>query len=257
LCGALIFAYLPRVFCLDTASRCRRGCLAFASCGCGLRIRAAGFREARPLLGGRYYEVCDEVGCREIAGLDGWIDVSLTRMNDFKQSVAAALSLIGSADPELIASSGCRCGQPVGQRHRVADRAPLGCGWRSAVSRPAVLVVLANALLGLPPVGGLVLYLLFSRSGPLGFAGLLFTPTVMIMAQVILTTPIVVALVHRPMSILWAEYADLRPNRRPLHVRSMALLVALGTRLAAHRIPRRLRARHRRVGAIIVRRRQH
>ena len=70
--------------------------------------------------------------------------------------------------------------------------------------------MLANALLGLPPVVvGLTIYLLLSRSGPLGFAGLLFTPGAMIIAQVVLTTPIVIALVHRPAAVLWSEYADL------------------------------------------------
>jgi tungstate transport system permease protein len=70
-------------------------------------------------------------------------------------------------------------------------------------------VVLANALLGLPPVVvGLVIYLILSRSGPLGFAGLLFTPTAMVFAQVVLTTPIVVALVHRATTVLWSEYGD-------------------------------------------------
>jgi tungstate transport system permease protein len=70
--------------------------------------------------------------------------------------------------------------------------------------------VLANALLGLPPVVvGLTIYLLLSRSGPLGFAGLLFKPAAMIIAQVVLTTPIVIALVHRPLAVLWSEYRDL------------------------------------------------
>ena len=55
---------------------------------------------------------------------------------------------------------------------------------------------------------GLLIYLILSRSGPLGFAGLLFTPTAMIVAQVVLTTPIVVALVHRAMALLWSEYGD-------------------------------------------------
>src|SRR6266566_524854 len=107
-------------------------------------------------------------------------------MNDFTHSIAAALALIGSLDSELI-----------------------GIVWLS-FSRfrgRQVLIILANALLGLPPVvAGLALYLLLSRSGPLGFAGLLFTPSAMIIAQVVLTTPIVIALVHRPAAVLWSEY---------------------------------------------------
>jgi tungstate transport system permease protein len=71
------------------------------------------------------------------------------------------------------------------------------------------LVVLANALLGLPPVVvGLMVYLLLSRSGPLGSLGLLFTPTAMMIAQTVLATPIVVALVHRVAVGLWRAYGD-------------------------------------------------
>jgi tungstate transport system permease protein len=66
-----------------------------------------------------------------------------------------------------------------------------------------------NALLGLPPVVvGLLVYLLLSRSGPFGFFALLFTPGAMIVAQAILTTPIVIAFVHRVTAILWADYGD-------------------------------------------------
>jgi len=71
-------------------------------------------------------------------------------------------------------------------------------------------IVLANALLGLPPVVvGLAIYLVLSRSGPLGFAGLLFTPTAMVMPQTVLATPIVIALVHRATATLWSDYGDL------------------------------------------------
>lgn len=70
-----------------------------------------------------------------------------------------------------------------------------------------VLVVTVNALLGLPPVVvGLALYLLLSRSGPLGPLGLLFTPGAMVLAQTLLATPIVTALVHGAAADLWAEY---------------------------------------------------
>ena len=73
----------------------------------------------------------------------------------------------------------------------------------------SVLVLLANALLGLPPVVvGLALYLLLSRSGPLGAMGLLFTPAAMALAQFLLALPIVVALSHRTMSAVWQEHGD-------------------------------------------------
>src|SRR4051794_5736523 len=152
-------------------------------------------------------------------------------MNDFRHSVAAALSLIGSGDSELVGILWLSLRVSLSASLiALLIGAPLGVGL--AISRfrgRQVLVVLTNALLGLPPVvAGLVLYLLLSRSGPLGFAGLLFTPTAMVIAQVILTTPIVVALVHRPMSVLWAEYADLARTDGLSHVRCMALLVSLG-----------------------------
>lgn len=80
------------------------------------------------------------------------------------------------------------------------------------------LVLLANALLGLPPVVvGLALYLLLSRAGPLGDLGLLFTPTAMVLAQTLLALPIVVALAlalaHRAADGIWRTYGDdLRVN---------------------------------------------
>jgi len=73
----------------------------------------------------------------------------------------------------------------------------------------SLLILLANALLGLPPVVvGLALYLLLSRSGPLGFLGILFTPAAMIVAQFLLALPIVAALSHRAMEGVWREFGD-------------------------------------------------
>jgi tungstate transport system permease protein len=74
--------------------------------------------------------------------------------------------------------------------------------------RTAIAVL--NALMGLPPVVvGLVVYLLLSRSGPFGVLGLLFTPTAMIIAQVIIITPLIASITHQAMRELWAEYHDL------------------------------------------------
>jgi len=71
------------------------------------------------------------------------------------------------------------------------------------------LILLANALLGLPPVVvGLALYLLLSRSGPLGRLELLFTPAAMVLAQALLALPIVTALAHRAMAATWSRYGD-------------------------------------------------
>jgi tungstate transport system permease protein len=69
--------------------------------------------------------------------------------------------------------------------------------------------VLLNALMGLPPVVvGLLVYLMLSRSGPLGVLELLYTPTAMIIAQVVLVTPIIAALTRQTIETLDAEYAD-------------------------------------------------
>jgi tungstate transport system permease protein len=74
--------------------------------------------------------------------------------------------------------------------------------------REAVIVTL-NALMGLPPVVvGLAVYLLLSRSGPLGSWGLLFTPKAMVIAQTILIAPIIAALARQTIEDLWVEYRD-------------------------------------------------
>ncbi|MCC8982056.1 ABC transporter permease [Bradyrhizobium acaciae] len=152
-------------------------------------------------------------------------------MNDFAQSITAAVSLIASGDPVLlgIVALSLRVSL-LASLLALLIGAPIG-GWL-AISRfrgRQVVIVLANACLGLPPVVvGLGLYLLLSRSGPLGFAGLLFTPTAMVVAQVILATPIVVALVHRPVALLWMEYADLIRTDGLSRLRSLALVFSLG-----------------------------
>ena len=71
------------------------------------------------------------------------------------------------------------------------------------------LIVVLNGLMGLPPViVGLLIFLLLSRSGPLGSLGILFTPTAMIIAQAVLITPIIAALTRQVIEDLWVEYRD-------------------------------------------------
>ena len=121
-------------------------------------------------------------------------------MNDFTRSFSAALDLILHLDAELVnivllslrislcaVALGFIIGAPIGA---------LLALWRFPLRR--LLIAMANALLGLPPVVvGLFVYLLLTRSGPLGDLGWLFTPAAMIFAQTILTLPIIVALSHR------------------------------------------------------------
>ncbi|MGB0968102.1 MAG: ABC transporter permease [Halocynthiibacter sp.] len=72
------------------------------------------------------------------------------------------------------------------------------------------VIALLNSLMGLPPVVvGLVVYLLLSRSGPFGVLNLLFTPTAMIIAQVIIITPLIASITHQALRELWSEYHDL------------------------------------------------
>lgn len=132
-------------------------------------------------------------------------------MSEPAGAAAVALSLILSADPELLgivalslrvsltaAAIGFAIGLPIGAAlamHRFRGR--------------GALLVLANTLLGLPPVvAGLVVYLALSRSGPLGEFGLLFTPAAMVIAQSVLTTPIAAALAHRALAPVAAEIAE-------------------------------------------------
>ncbi len=88
---------------------------------------------------------------------------------------------------------------------------PLGC-WlavRRFRYRRFVIATL-NALMGLPPVVvGLIVYLLLSRAGPFGVFGLLFTPAAMIIAQVIILTPLIASIAHQAIRELWAQYHDL------------------------------------------------
>ncbi len=132
-------------------------------------------------------------------------------MNDFAAALRLAVELIGRLDAELgaivvlsleVSLTASACAFAIG--------APLGMAL--AVYRfrgRGALIVIANSLLGLPPVVvGLAVYLLLSRSGPLGSFGVLFTPTAMVIAQTVLATPIVIALVHRVAAGLWRAYGD-------------------------------------------------
>jgi tungstate transport system permease protein len=74
--------------------------------------------------------------------------------------------------------------------------------------RQALIVVL-NAMMGLPPVVvGLLVYLMLSRAGPLGEFGILFTPAAMVIAQTILILPIIAALSRQAIEDAWTEYQE-------------------------------------------------
>src|ERR1700747_1075830 len=132
-------------------------------------------------------------------------------MNDFAQALDTAASLIGHFDAELREIVVLSLGVSLSASFvAFGIGAPLGTALAIyRVRGKGALIVVANALLGLPPVVvGLAVYLLLSRSGPLGSLGILFTPTAMIVAQCILGLPIVMALVHAATLCHWAAYGD-------------------------------------------------
>ncbi|WP_170750743.1 ABC transporter permease [Ruegeria lacuscaerulensis] len=132
-------------------------------------------------------------------------------MQGFAAEFTSALALILNGDAELWAIVllslkvsifavliAALIGMPVGAALAVA-RFP---GRRA-------MIVLMNALMGFPPVVvGLLVYLMLSRSGPLGVLELLYTPTAMIIAQVVLVTPIVAALTRQVIEMLAEEYSE-------------------------------------------------
>jgi tungstate transport system permease protein len=124
---------------------------------------------------------------------------------------ASALDLILRADPVLLAIVRLSL---IVSLSAVACAALIGIPFGALIAltkfpgRNGVIVVL-NALMGLPPVVvGLAVYLLLSRSGPLGSLGILFTPTAMVIAQTLLVAPIIAALARQTIEDLWAEYRD-------------------------------------------------
>ena len=132
-------------------------------------------------------------------------------MTDFSDAFAAAFGLVLGFDAGLA--------EIVGLSLRVsflavaiATAIGLPVGAAIALYRfpgRAALLVAMNALMGLPPVVvGLIVYLALSRAGPLGVFGLLFTPAAMIIAQVLLVTPIIAALTRQVIEDLWVEYEE-------------------------------------------------
>ena len=135
----------------------------------------------------------------------------MARVSDLAQAGAVASALILGLDGDLLRIVRLSLGVSL-SAVAVAGVISLPLGAALAVygfrGRRPVIVIL-NALMGLPPVVvGLVVYLLLSRSGPLGALGLLFTPGAMVVAQAILVTPIVTVLVWRAVSEPWSAYGD-------------------------------------------------
>lgn len=132
-------------------------------------------------------------------------------MNDITDAIVKAFELIITANPDLI---------EIVLRSFYVNGVAVLCSGLIGLSLGAVLAVyqfrgktlcliVVNALMGLPPVVvGLLVYMLISNSGPLGVLGLLYTPLAMIIAQVILITPIITALTVQCLELMHQEYEE-------------------------------------------------
>ena len=152
-------------------------------------------------------------------------------MNEIGRAFATALRLIASGDAELLGIVWLSLSVSLtATLVALVIGAPIGAALASLRFRGRGAVILAaNALLGLPPVVvGLAVYLLLSRSGPLGSFGLLFTPSAMIFAQIVLMTPIVVALTHRFADGLWEQYGGALMVDGASAARSVLTILAIG-----------------------------
>jgi tungstate transport system permease protein len=162
-------------------------------------------------------------------------------MSDFAEAFQTAGRLIFERDPALIGivllslrvslsavALATILGLPMGALLALA-RFP---------GRAGAITVL-NACMGFPPViAGLVLYLLLSRTGPLGGWGLLFTPAAMVIAQCGLVTPIIAAITRQLVEDLWAEHREQLKSLGAGRIRAAATLLwdarlSLGTAVLA------------------------
>jgi ABC-type tungstate transport system, periplasmic component len=127
-------------------------------------------------------------------------------------ALSQAVALIMSGDPELFEILWLSI-QVSTSALAISVILALPIGTVLAISEfpgKRLCVTVLNSLMGLPPVVvGLLVYLMLSRSGPLGVLGLLYTPTAMVIAQVVLITPIIAALAYQVMDDLHREYREL------------------------------------------------
>ena len=149
-------------------------------------------------------------------------------MTEFSDSFVQAFALISTADQDLVdivllslrvtlsaVVVSCLIGFPVGAWLAISK-----FRGRAAVN------LLVNTAMGLPPVVvGLVLYLLLSRSGPLGVLELLYTPTAMIIAQTVLVTPIIIALTRSAIEALQVEHGETLKAMRASRIDTIGTLL--------------------------------
>ena len=132
-------------------------------------------------------------------------------MSDVGRAFAEAFGMIAALDANLLQIVALSV-QVSLTAVVVAALVGLPLGAAIAVGRfpgRQALIVVLNALMGLPPVVvGLLIYLLLSRAGPLGELGVLFTPAAMVLAQAVLVTPIIAALSRQTLEDTWTEYEE-------------------------------------------------
>ena len=149
-------------------------------------------------------------------------------MNEFSSAVGSAVSMILTLDADLVEivllSLQVSLSAVV-----IASLVALPLDALIALQRfpgRRAVVVLLNALMGLPPVVvGLMVYLLLSRAGPLGPMGLLFTPTAMVIAQSIIVLPIIAALARQTIADLHEEYDEYLRSLGCTRMQSVATLL--------------------------------
>ncbi len=133
-------------------------------------------------------------------------------MNDIVEGMLSAFRLIFSLDADLFEIILLSL-QVTLTAVVIASIIGMPMGAWLAVNRfrfRRLTIAILNALMGLPPVVvGLIVYIMLSRSGPFGVLNLLFTPTAMVIAQVIIITPLIASISHQAIRDLWADYHDL------------------------------------------------
>ena len=154
-------------------------------------------------------------------------------MNDIWAGLTSAFWLIATGDADLIEIT-MRSLQVSLSALFIASFIALPLGTWLAIRRfrfRRTAIAVLNAMMGLPPVVvGLIVYLLLSRAGPFGVFGLLFTPTAMIIAQVVIITPLIASITHQAMRDLWAEYHDLLISLNTTPMRRILTLITDGRR---------------------------
>lgn len=154
-------------------------------------------------------------------------------MHEIWAGITTAFGLIASGNSDLVEIT-LRSLQVSLTALVIAAALALPLGTWLAIRRfryRRLAIAVLNALMALPPVVvGLIVYLMLSRSGPFGVFGLLFTPSAMIIAQVVIITPLIASITHQAMRDLWAEYHDLLISLNTSSERRILTLIVDGRR---------------------------